>query len=241
MRADRRKRFSLTRRWSSRRARIQLTIDAFDHVRDAIEAIARDAEGAVADLTVGGSLPHQRTLSATLRVPAARLDATLQRLRGLGEVGNESQASEDITASHRDLAIRIANARIEEQRLGELLTRRTGSVKDVLDVEREIARVRTSIEQMSADERAMRDRVALSTITVQAGERYRAELGGASASLRMRFGNALVEGLRDALDGLIDVAIAALQVGPTVALWCALIAPFVWLFRRRWLARRGTV
>jgi hypothetical protein len=160
----------------ARTATIQLTVDRIDALRAAIERLARDTGGAIAALSVSDEASNQRLLSATVRVPAARLDAALVTLRALGHVRHESQESEDITTSHRDLAIRIANARVEEQRLGELLARRTGNLSDVLAVEREQRRVRGEIERMAAEERAMRDRAALSTITIGAEEPYRAEI-----------------------------------------------------------------
>ncbi len=91
-------------------------------------------------------------MSATLRVPIAEMDAALAGVRALGRVVKESQASEDVTDAHRDLAIRISNAKIEEARLGEILKDRTGKLSDVLAVEQAQSRMRTEIEQMEAAE-----------------------------------------------------------------------------------------
>jgi uncharacterized protein DUF4349 len=47
-----------------------------------------------------------------------------------------------------DIEARLANGRNTEKRLGEVLRNRTGKVSDVLEVEREIARVREEIERL---------------------------------------------------------------------------------------------
>ena len=134
-------------------------------------------------------------MSATLRVPIAEMDAALAGVRALGRVLQESQSSEDVTDAHRDLAIRISNAKIEEARLGEILKERTGRLSDVLAVEQAQSRVRTEIEQMEAQELAMRNRAALSTISVQVDERYRAELAdNGPLPIGTRLRNAVVDG-----------------------------------------------
>ena len=162
-----------------RTASIALSTEKFDDMRAALERVAADRHGSVGSLTLAGDPPNQRSMSATLRVPIAEMDAALAGVRALGRVLQESQSSEDVTDAHRDLAIRISNSKIEEARLGEILKQRTGRLSDVLAVEQAQSRVRTEIEQMEAQELAMRNRAALSTISVQVDERYRAELADA--------------------------------------------------------------
>ncbi len=58
-------------------------------------------------------------LNATLRLPAAQLDAALAPLRRLGHVHDESQRGEEVTQRHVDIEARLANAPNTEQRLTE--------------------------------------------------------------------------------------------------------------------------
>jgi hypothetical protein len=173
-------------------------------------------------------------MSATLRVPIAEMDATLTGVRGLGRVLQESQSSEDVTDAHRDLAIRMSNAKIEEARLGEILKDRTGKLSDVLAVEQAQSRVRTQIEQMEAEELAIRNRAALSTISVEVAERYRAELAdNGPLPIGTRLRNAVVDGARTALESLVGVSLAVLGAAPTLLIWAAvLFLPARWIVRR---------
>ena len=63
-----------------------------------------------------------------------------------------------------DLDARLASARATEKRLTELLANRTGRLSDVLDVERELARVRLDIERLDAEKTNIGRRVTYATI-----------------------------------------------------------------------------
>ena len=224
-----------------RTASVSLSTEKFDDMRAALERVAVERHGSVASLTLAGDPPNQRSMSATLRVPIAEMDAALAGVRALGRVVQESQSSEDVTDAHRDLAIRISNAKIEEARLGEILKDRTGKLSDVLAVEQAQSRVRTDIEQMEAAELAMRNRAALSTITIDVAERYRAELAdNGPLPIGTRLRNAVVDGARTALESLVGVALAVLGAAPTLLLWAAMLfVPARWVVRR--LRRGATV
>jgi hypothetical protein len=212
---------------------LSLSTDKFDDMRAAIDRVAAAHQGRIASLSASGEPPTHRSLNATVLVPVAEADAAVSGLRALGTVVQESQSSEDVTDSHRDLAIRLANAKVEEGRLGELLARGTDKLSDVLAVEQAQSRVRGEVEQMTAEEQAMAGRAALSTITVQVEERYRAEITIEPTTLSARFRNALVDGLRGALDSITDISLAFVGAAPAVGLWGLLLFwPGRWAWRR---------
>ena len=105
--------------------------------------------------------------SITFRIPAAAWDEAFSRLRALGEkVLHEHSATEDVTAQVVDLGARITNLRATEAALQEIMAR-AGVIKDVLDVQRELTDVRGEIEQLSAQERHLREQAVMSTLTVR--------------------------------------------------------------------------
>ena len=79
-------------------------------------------------------------------------------------------AAEDVGEEFTDITARVANAHRLEQRLIDLLATRTGKLPDVLDVERELARVREEIERMEGRLRYLKTQVATSTLTVTVHE-----------------------------------------------------------------------
>ena len=127
---------------------VSMTIIAkeFETVRETLDRLLRDVGGFVGTMQAS-DVRNERSVSATLGVPASRLDETVRSLRTLGDVVNESQSGEDVTEQVRDIEARLKNSRNTEQRLTDVLRNRTGRVADILEVEREIARVREEIER----------------------------------------------------------------------------------------------
>jgi hypothetical protein len=191
--------------------------------RSGVERVVNELGGVVAQIEVSDGADRPRTLRATLRVPAARLDDALASLRPLGTVSNELQGGDDVTAQVRDLGARLANARSTEKRLQDILQRRTGELGEVLQVEREIARVRGEIEQMAAEQADLANRVAQATITLHIEEERKATLGLGRLPVSARMRNALVDGVRTATASLVAVSVSLFQAGPVVVLWAALL------------------
>jgi len=144
-----------------------MTVEAKD-VESAMEA----AEGLIDEY--GGWLSSKDshadadgniTGSITLRVPAARFEAAMAALRALGDVRSERVDSQDVTSQFVDLQARLKNLKREEEVVARLYERQ-GKIADVLQVERELARVRGEIEQIEAQLRSLGEQVAYSTISV---------------------------------------------------------------------------
>lgn len=216
---------------------IAIVTDHFDDMRAALERLTSTFKGLIGSLDVRGDLPVSRTIRATLRIPADKLDNALADIRKLGKVRQESQSSEDIGDAHRDLVVRIANAKREETRLLDILSRRTDRLADVLEVERESSRVRGEIERMEAEELSMRNRVSYSTVSIAIDEAYRAELQLADQPLGRRLRNALVDGWRSANESLIAAILGVLVSGPTLVVWACVFGLPAWavwrVLRRR--------
>src|SRR4029077_15872416 len=141
-----------------------------------------------------------RTLNATLRIPSPQLEDALAELKQLGRVEQESQSGEEVTKEYTDLAARLKNSRATERRLLDVLRNNTGKVKDVLEVENEISRMRGEIEQMEADQRALKTRVDFATVQLSLTEDFKASLHVTPPSTMTRLHNALVQGYRDVVE-----------------------------------------
>jgi anti-sigma factor RsiW len=206
-----------------RTASLALVTKAFDAARPAIERTLREAGGFVAQMQVSDGRGNVRTLTASLRVPSAQLDATLATLRGLGQVTNESQGGEDVTTQVIDLEARLKNSRNTENRLVDVLKNRTGRVSDVLEVEREIARVRSEIEQFEAQRKQLRDRVAYATVSVSVTEERQASIDTGTLTFGSQLRNALVDGVQVAYESAAGALLALLRIAPFVALWALVL------------------
>jgi hypothetical protein len=215
-----------------RSARLIIVTKDFDGARERIEAIVRQSQGYLDQLTARGEVGSGRTLSATLRLPSDRIEGGLSELRKIGRVREETQNSSDVTSQYVDLQARLDNARNTEQRLLTLLRERTGKLPEVVEAEREISRVREQIERMQAQQKDMNNKVQFATIQFEVSEEYRAEIDSAIPSAGTRLRNALIDGYHGALESILKTALAVLLYGPVLLVWSAMLLPVALLARR---------
>jgi hypothetical protein len=216
----------------ARTAALSLIVKDFGPVEAGVKAIAEHHKGYIADLNTTNPQDAARKLTATLRIPSPQLEVALAELKQLGRVQQESQSGEDVTKQYTDLAARLKNSRITEQRLLDVLRDHTGKVKDILETEQEIERVRGEIEQMEADQRGLQKRIDFATIQLSVAEDYKASLQ-APPTTGTRFHNAAVEGFRSVIDGSIELMLWLLEAGPSLLLWVAIL-----FFPARWAWKR---
>jgi hypothetical protein len=91
-------------------------------------------------------------------------------LAPIGKLESVSVAAEDVGEQFVDVTARMENARRLERRLIDLLATRTGKLKDVLDVEQTLARVREEIERHEGRIRYLRAHTAMSTLNIEVHE-----------------------------------------------------------------------
>jgi Domain of unknown function (DUF4349)/Putative zinc-finger len=215
---------------------LTLITKEFDAARGRIEGIVTQTQGYIDQLTVRAEPGTARRLSATLRLPSDQVNTGLAELKKLGRLTDESQNSSDITAQYVDLTARLSNARNTEQRLLALLRERTGNLKDVVEVERELASVREGIERMEAQQKDLNNKVQYAAIQLELAEEYRAQLAPPAPSTGAEVRNALVDGIRSAGENALGIVLFLLRYGPTLLMWLIVIGPIafaLWRFRRR--------
>lgn len=217
----------------ARTASLSIVVKDFDAGRASLDAILARHDGYAASLNVSTHHNAARGLEASLRIPARQLEAALGELKTLGRVEGERQNGEEVTQQHADLVARIKNDRETELRLQDILRTRTGKVKDVLDVEQEIARVRGEIEQMEAEQKTLEHRVGFATIDLKLAEEYKAQLNEPAPSVFMQLRNATINGFRNAFGSLLALVLFVAESLPSLLLWLGLLGiPAGCLWRR---------
>jgi anti-sigma factor RsiW len=218
----------------ARTVSLSIVVKDFDAERASLDAILARHNGYAANLSVSTPPGASRVIQASLRIPAPQLAAAMGELKALGRVENETQNGEEVTQQHADLVARIKNDRETELRLQDILRMRTGKVKDVLDVEQEIARVRGEIEQMEAEQKTLERRVDFATIDLKLAEEYKAQLNTPAPSVLMQLRNATINGFRNAFESLLALVLFLAESGPSLLLWLALLGVPAWRLWRRY-------
>ncbi len=102
----------------------------------------------------------------SVRIPAESFDDAVRALRALAvDITSETSTSQDVTQEYTDLAAQLKNLEATEQQLLTILAK-AETVKDILDVQRELSNTRGQIEQLKARMQYLERTSATSIITV---------------------------------------------------------------------------
>jgi len=147
-----------------------IEVDSLEHAVAQVRLLASRVGGYVANTTMQTGRGQLRGATLEVKIPADRFEDGLGGLSALGKLESVNVNAEDVGEEFTDVTARMTNARRLETRLIELLATRTGKLKDVLDVERELARVREEIDRYEGRLRYLRAHAVLSTLTIYVHE-----------------------------------------------------------------------
>jgi hypothetical protein len=165
-------------------------------------------------LAEGGAISEQtgpKSAQIVLRVPSEKLNATADAIAKTGTVLSQSASQDDVTQQYVDVKARLDNLKAQEVRLRGFFAK-AKRVSELIDVERELARVRGEIEAMQAQVDYLSRQAAMATLTVDLTE------PGPIVSPQgtsWGIGDAFTAGIRAAVgivNGMIVVSISALPI-----------------------------
>lgn len=211
-----------------RTGQLSLEVADYGEAADKVAAVARARGGYLADSQSSRGEHDRRQGTLTLRVPAERFEETFAALKPLGKLLAEGVSVQDVTRAYTDLETRLRVKRDTEARLRDILRTRTAKLSDVLEAERELARVTEEIERMEGERRFYDQQVALSTIVVTLREPEPVLQSGAFQPIR----EALRDSLRVLASSIAALVYAAFALLPWLVL-LAILAVTVRAIRRR--------
>lgn len=213
------------------RAKVELAVEDFTPVQAMVAEAVKKFEGYIADSSLTGSAGSLRRGTWKIRIPVERFDEFVAAAKGFGELINASTTSEDVSEEYFDVEARIRNKTKEEERLLKLLDDRTGKLADVLEVERELSRVREETERMQGRMRVLADQTTLTTVELVVTEMRNYEPPQAAdlaTRVRRAFAQSL-DGLREFGEALL---IGAVAFAPWLPVFFVAFLPVLWLGRR---------
>ena len=154
-----------------RNATAELEVVSFDESIQKITGFAAEEKGYVATTSSEKQANGKLRGEIVVKVLPDNLDRFLGRVHGIGELKNQALTTEDVTKAYFDTESRLKNARLMEQRLIEILKTKSKDVADLLEVEKELGRVREQIETMQGELKFMDSQVAFATVTITLAEK----------------------------------------------------------------------
>ena len=215
-----------------RTANVSIEVDSLERAVARVRELAAQLGGYVANTDITTGKNQLRSATLEVKIPATRFEQSLPGLTPIGKLESVSVEAEDVGEQFVDVSARMDNAQRLERRLIDLLATRTGKLKDVLDVEQALARVREEIERYEGRIRYLKAHTAMSTLSVAVHEPLPV-VGTAGKSV---MGEAFTQAWRNFVV-LLSLAVQSLGV----VLPLGLIASVAWVVTRRWrLARQRT-
>ncbi len=203
-----------------------------------IRAMVEEAGGMISNSYVYEMREGQYAADLTLRVPEKRFEAIMDQLEEYGKATNVQTGLDDITMQYVDLESRLNNQKAQEARLVEIL-KMAETVEEVLEVERELSRVRGDIEAMTARLTTLKDQVSYATIHVSMREETiptEQISPGAFDNLGERIMAALIGSINFILNAASILLVVFFALLPVMILF-ALIALIIWLIVRAIIKR----
>lgn len=119
--------------------------------------------------TTYNNVTYTRT-SITIRVPAAKLEEAMQKIRELSADGkngvlSESLSGQDVTSDFVDSSSRLRNLKAAEEQLVKLMEN-TDDLEATMSVFRELTNIRSEIEVLEGHIKFLQESSALSSISV---------------------------------------------------------------------------
>jgi hypothetical protein len=211
-----------------RTAQLALEVPSYDRAAEAVARTAEEEGGYLAESRAARADAGRRGGSLTVRVPAERFTTVVAALKRLGTVTNESVSTQDVTKAYTDLETRLRVKRDAAARVQAILNTKTARLAEVLEAERELARLTEEIEQMEGERRFYDQQIALSTITIELHEPSPLLGSGPFQPIR--------EAMHESLRVLVASVAALIYVIVFLAPWLV-IAGIGWRIVR-WVRRR---
>ncbi len=191
-------------------AEVDLVVENLSTAQEKLARLVRASKGYISDTSIGGESGSKRSGTWKVRVPVENYEAFMAGATRLGELQSTHATSQDVTAEYYDVAARIANKQIEEQRLQHHLEVSTGKLSEILQVERELSRVRGEIEEMQGRIRVLANLSSLTTVTLTLNEikNYVPPAPPSFGTQVTRQFAGSLDGLREAGKGLVLLVVA---------------------------------
>ncbi|MCK4855396.1 MAG: DUF4349 domain-containing protein [Bacteroidales bacterium] len=171
----------------------------------------------------------QLSYNITYRIPADKFDQFISVVEsGPDKIISKSINANDVTEQYYDVKIRLENERQVEKRYLELLSQ-ARTIKDLLDIEEKLGKIRQEIESKEGRLRYLDDRVNYSTLNIWIYQKKDLKYEPAD---RDSFGQRLKKSLHKGWQGFVDFILFFLNIWPLWIVGLIIWRLIVWINRR---------
>lgn len=199
-----------------------------------IENMVKSAGGYIQDAHIwqhNGRMQGQMTL----KVPVAELEGFIPHLESLGQLESKNVSGKNVTEEYYDTEARKKNLEQQEKRYLELLDK-AKNVKDMLEIENELVRVRGEIESLQARLNVLDNLTDMATINIE----LRAPQGiSPVVTLKEPFAERLKDGWTNGINGMISLVEGLVIFIVILIPYAPIIAIVGYVIYRIWRKKNG--
>jgi hypothetical protein len=144
------------------------------------------------------SYEESRSGEFILRIPKTKFDSFMLGIGNLGSITSQQILTEDVTTIYFDTQAHLKSLNIQEERLLELL-KKTGELKDIILLEKELSSVRYEIESLTGNLKKWDNLIDYCTLNINLREVYKIKENHIS------FGDKIVNGFVDSVKSLMEL------------------------------------
>lgn len=151
---------------------LEIETSAYDIYVERIESIVRDNKGYIENMETytnnyyydsSNNKVKLRTGRFKIRIPNEAFQSVFDYLKGEGELIQESINENDVTRHYYEIDNKVKNLEAQEERLRELMSE-AENVTEIMEIERELTRIRSEIDNLKMNLSDIDDRASMSTI-----------------------------------------------------------------------------
>lgn len=167
---------------------------------------------------------NTKTINLSVRIPAQHFDTILSGIaKNVEKFDNKEIRISDVTAEFLDVEARLKNKKELDKKYLEIL-QKAKSVQDILNVERELGKLREEIESTEGRLKYLKNQVAFSTLNISF---YK------SVKSTTSFGKRIAEGFVKGFENLKGFFIGIINLWPFVLILLAVIILIRKRFKRK--------
>ena len=201
---------------------------------ESVNEFCRSFHCDIMESTISKRTPYSRPFgNLVLRILPQNLKPLLEHIGKVGNVVTQNTESEDKTTTVIDVDAKIKNLIELRNRLRTMLTTHTGSLKDVVEVERELSRAQSELDSLVASRKALANETEKVAVSVDFRPKPSIAETGTLAPIVSAW-HGLGQVFASSIAAIITFIVAVIP-------WLVLIIPGIWflpklfrkLFKRR--------
>lgn len=199
-----------------RKAELSVRVKDVEKSEKDLGQIVRAAGGYVESASSTDLAGDKPKIEIQLRIPSPTFDTTLAKVEGLGVRLAKQVSSEDVTTQLVDMDARLKTMSAEEETIRNLV-RKSSSLETIMRLQERLTDIRSQIESVAAQRKAMAGLASLSTVKVTLEQ-------SADASAPARDPSWLSQTWGEAMGSLASTG----RVAMIAAVWVLVFSP-IWI------------